>query len=690
MPVTINPGTSGVGTPGSVSGISDGDKGDVVVSGGGAVFTLDPTTDAAMKSRANHTGTQTASTISDFAEALDDRVNALIVAGTNITKTYDDVANTLTISSTGGGTSTINTTINYLNSDVTPITYGAGGEIATYTMNGRTWTVAYNGNGTINTETSGSFVKTYVYGDVANPTKPTSITGNGVNIDSPTYGTLLPPDAFGVTVYDTTTPNEVGIQAWIDYLESLAVNTGVKIRAKFPYGKRFAISSGLNIDCGKVHIDWNGARCYVLSSVTGVAFTLTSTNGDEQSKGTQIMSGMSDIWIRGTSNTLGTGIALVNGGIGPAHVTLERVIVGNFNIALDLTSSNVYLNRFIECNFSGSSWGVWNAAATNNGEKQVFERCVLGGNILALYLYEEAADITFFGCSFDFNTKIYDGANGVNHFLDCHFEQNGMPAPLFTQAGGFFSHLKFTKCMFWFGGTTPYVAQHMITCASGTNATVHGEGCTFFNSLTASGELASGPVYFINSTSMDNTNNNYVVSVETCLIRPSFETGIPSGYTLGGTNADRLLNTGGSLSRSTTKVFSGTQSLKWTKTSGVGATDANWVIYIPLAHGMKSITWRMWHAKADAAANSESWFITAQLVSGWVDNTGRLVVADSLSTGTTPGIVSTPTWQLIQSSDFTNVDRSVANWATHWRLFTNSTSLSAQDIYLSPIQISSW
>lgn len=62
----------------------------------------DGTSDAFLLDRANHTGTQLASTISDFAEALDDRVAALLVAGTNITLTYNDVANTLTITATGG------------------------------------------------------------------------------------------------------------------------------------------------------------------------------------------------------------------------------------------------------------------------------------------------------------------------------------------------------------------------------------------------------------------------------------------------------------------------------------------------------------------------------------------------------------------------------------------------------------
>jgi hypothetical protein len=41
--------------------------------------------------------------VSDFAEAVDDRVAALMVGGSNVTVTYDDAANTLTIAAAGGG-----------------------------------------------------------------------------------------------------------------------------------------------------------------------------------------------------------------------------------------------------------------------------------------------------------------------------------------------------------------------------------------------------------------------------------------------------------------------------------------------------------------------------------------------------------------------------------------------------------
>ena len=56
--------------------------------------------DATLLARANHTGTQAASTISDFSVAVDDRVAALLVEGQGIDFAYVDGSNTFTISIT--------------------------------------------------------------------------------------------------------------------------------------------------------------------------------------------------------------------------------------------------------------------------------------------------------------------------------------------------------------------------------------------------------------------------------------------------------------------------------------------------------------------------------------------------------------------------------------------------------------
>lgn len=111
-------------------GVSDGDKGDVIVTVDGTVWTFDPSVvtsfarlllaSASASAARSELGLGTAATqstsafaaashthpaaeVSDFSEAVDDRVAALLVAGTNITITYNDGANTITIDASGGG-----------------------------------------------------------------------------------------------------------------------------------------------------------------------------------------------------------------------------------------------------------------------------------------------------------------------------------------------------------------------------------------------------------------------------------------------------------------------------------------------------------------------------------------------------------------------------------------------------------
>ena len=57
----------------------------------------------ALAGKANTVHNHNAAAITDFNEAVDDRVNDLIVAGSGISKTYNDASGTLTLSATGGG-----------------------------------------------------------------------------------------------------------------------------------------------------------------------------------------------------------------------------------------------------------------------------------------------------------------------------------------------------------------------------------------------------------------------------------------------------------------------------------------------------------------------------------------------------------------------------------------------------------
>lgn len=133
------------GTNAGLMTSADKTKLDAVESGATA-----NSSDAALRDRSTHTGTQTSSTISDFSESVDDRVAGLLVAGSNITLNYNDVANTLTISSTGGGgggTPTFETVSKNLDASDATVTYGLDGIEEISYSSGVIKTFSYGVNG---------------------------------------------------------------------------------------------------------------------------------------------------------------------------------------------------------------------------------------------------------------------------------------------------------------------------------------------------------------------------------------------------------------------------------------------------------------------------------------------------------------------------------------------------------------
>lgn len=75
----------------------------LVVAGAGVTKTYDDTANTLTLTSTTVAHAHPSADVTDFAEAVDDRANALIVAGAGITKTYDDLAGTLTLASTATG-----------------------------------------------------------------------------------------------------------------------------------------------------------------------------------------------------------------------------------------------------------------------------------------------------------------------------------------------------------------------------------------------------------------------------------------------------------------------------------------------------------------------------------------------------------------------------------------------------------
>lgn len=97
-------------------------------------------------------------------EAVDDRVAALIVAGTGISKTYDDTANTLTLAATGGSTSVSKAVRVYASATGQTITSGATPTVDLNTTEFNDDTSLYVVDLTANTitvATTGNYVSAY-------------------------------------------------------------------------------------------------------------------------------------------------------------------------------------------------------------------------------------------------------------------------------------------------------------------------------------------------------------------------------------------------------------------------------------------------------------------------------------------------------------------------------------------------
>lgn len=171
------------------SQITDGTIVDADISASAAIDLSKLATDP--RARSSHTGTQTASTISDFAEAVDDEVATLLQAGSNITLTYNDAGNQLTIAAAGGTAPAFpSSTITSNRFYVLVTTTSAGG----FTAGVRCWVPVYaprsftcNGLGiNVTTLAAGAVCRLGLYTDSSGV--PGALLADGGTVDCSTTG----------------------------------------------------------------------------------------------------------------------------------------------------------------------------------------------------------------------------------------------------------------------------------------------------------------------------------------------------------------------------------------------------------------------------------------------------------------------------------------------------------------------
>jgi len=176
----------------------------VVVNDASDTITISTTatansTDAQLRDRSTHTGTQTASTISDFTEASQDAIGALFAAGThtNATVTYDDANNKISVAATVPPALLLWAAKSPEGMAVGPITYNTAGATTGHNVawpDGATGVYA----GTASTTFPGS-IDTYTVTHVLSGTTTTTYTQPAVTRDA-TTGQVTTRPAVTVTV----------------------------------------------------------------------------------------------------------------------------------------------------------------------------------------------------------------------------------------------------------------------------------------------------------------------------------------------------------------------------------------------------------------------------------------------------------------------------------------------------------
>lgn len=177
------------------SGIADGDKGDITVSGGGTVWTVDGVT---------------SSGISDFDSAVRAQVEAELVAGANITITPSGSGSDLqlTIAGTGGGSGTT------ITSGATVVDFGAfpGASDTSVTITGQTGILA------------GSKVKAYI---IATATADHTADEHWLETIDVKAGSIVAGTGFTIYAKNTNQLNEPVLEQWAN-TRLAGPGTGVK------------------------------------------------------------------------------------------------------------------------------------------------------------------------------------------------------------------------------------------------------------------------------------------------------------------------------------------------------------------------------------------------------------------------------------------------------------------------------
>ncbi len=243
----------------------------VTLVGQGIGLGVDPALQAALRDRATHTGTQLSPTISDFREAVEDAVAAFLLPGANVSLTYNDVGNSLTIAVTGGGLTT-----EEVDDRVAALLVPGANVTLTYNDAANTLTIASTGGGG-----GGLTIE-----DVDDRVAAFLIPGANVTLtynDAANILTVSSSSSWGVIggVLSTQIDLQAALNAKANVLAPVTLTANTALTAAL-HGNRTIYSSGVGL-IHTINVDaagaWTTDDSVDIQAVDAGTFTLTGGTG---------------------------------------------------------------------------------------------------------------------------------------------------------------------------------------------------------------------------------------------------------------------------------------------------------------------------------------------------------------------------------------------------------------------------
>lgn len=227
-------------------------------------------------------------------------------------------------------------------------------------------------------------------------------------------------------------------------------NTGSKPIVFLPPGQVYDCDTGITVDCGKnvLHgagsvLDFSGG-----SGIRAITITQTTVDYRHDDYSNPILQGLilrgdgiggssTGIHINGVSHIGGVNV----------NASIHNVTINSFETGIDI-QENAWGLDVQSFNIYDCAMGVTRSTATSAPERLAFSN----GKFSACTVAVEQGDGMFYfsQCSFDYNTKIYNGTASVHNTFDqCHFEQSVLP---FMTAVNVALHI--SNSTFWYPGAT--------------------------------------------------------------------------------------------------------------------------------------------------------------------------------------------------------------------------------------------